>query len=176
MFRTIDRGDYYHGYFLADPATPGVIHGLKPLNPWYCGSCMKDGKQYDIYFIHWYKDYPTGSEQSQDFAEVKDFSLDAFDQWLQVPLVQAVIMDLPLSGLTVLPTVTALLDADRALGIPGEHIAYRRADIIHPAFLGFTFDSVLAENPWIVQPVVDPETGVETPNIWKCNLGTTVES
>lgn len=162
----------YQGYFLVntiDESGRPIIDGVKPINAWNCGSCDRG----QVYFVSWYKDGPIDN-QDPHFATIVDFSLDAVDTRMQSPVVAAIYMQTPLPAET-LPSVAALITQDRSEGLTPDQILEARAGILGDNFLGFTFDLMVAENPWIVQPVID-ENEVEHPNVWKCNLGPTVES
>jgi len=135
--------DSYQAYYLAPD---GIVDGLKGRDSWPCGTCSRG----EIYFVSWLKEYPNEYEQPYDSASVKDFSPEALDKWLALPLVQAVLNDaeLPEDAQSV---VRYLVSSDRMAGLTGEQIAEKRADILSPNFLGFTYDYVVAEHPWILE-------------------------
>lgn len=162
----------YQAYFLVDTFDAQgkpIIDGVKPLNAWHCGSCDRG----QVYFVSWYKD---GNVEGQDphYATIVDFSLDSVEQKMQSALVYAVMTGGALPAGT-LPSVQYLIGFDRAEGLTPDQIIEKRAGIMGGNFLGFTFDLMIAENPWIVQPMADIE-GNTYPNVWRCNLGPTVES
>ena len=41
---------------------------------------------------------------------------------------------------------------------------------LQPQWLGKRLAAVIRDRPNIWQPTIDPETGLEIPNIWKCSL------
>lgn len=161
----------YQAYFLVDDFTKEgqpIIDGITPLNAWHCGSCDRG----QVYFVSWYKD---GSVDNQDphFATIVDFSLDSVEQKMQSVVVQKIYQKRSIRDYA-LPSVYQLVLADTKEGLTPDQIIDKRAGILGDNFLGFTFDLMIAENPWIVQPIKD-EDG-EHPNVWKCNLGPTVEA
>jgi len=135
--------DSYQAYYIAQD---GIIDGLKGRDSWPCGTCSRG----DIWFASWLKEYPNEASQPYDSASVKDYSIVAFDEWFALPLVQAVLNELPLPADTQ-SIVRYLVERDRAAGLTGEQIAEKRADILSPNFLGFTYDYVVTEHPWILE-------------------------
>ena len=162
----------YQAYFLVNDFTKEgkpIIDGIIPLNAWHCGSCDKG----QVYFVSWCKD---GNVEAQDphHATIVDFSLDTVEQRMTSVIVQKIYQKRSIRDYA-LPSVYQLVLADTKEGLTPDQIIEKRAGILGENFLGFTFERMVAENPWIIQPVKDEE-GNERPNVWKCNLGPTVES
>jgi len=170
----IDRGPDFWMYVLSDTNRPFCQNWL---NSFPCGTAVVDGKTVGLYFIHFLK-YGDGDSKGEcaEIFDVGPLHADGFikKQSVKKMLEEAEVFDSDM--LDILSTPKAIVKADKGKGKSGEQIINERSAILTNEFAGFTFDDVLRERPDLWQPAVDSETGVETPNIWKCNLGPTVES
>lgn len=163
----------YGGYYGIPSAANGVIHGMRPAYRVPCGTYQKDGVQYDLFFIQWMKDFPHWLEdQDIERAEVKDMAADAVDSLYQSTVVQAILSGGSVSDLDIPESIKAIVEHDRSQGLTGEQIIEKRADLLTPEFLGFTFAEACAFSGCAQPVTVTDEQGNESisENVTRCSL------
>jgi hypothetical protein len=158
-------------YVLSSSDKPFGQHWL---NSFPCGGAIVDGKSMNLYFIHFLKD---GDFDSKGVcAEIFDMAPLNADEIARAQIGIALLtdtnIDQNLVGLN--PLTAQIIYYDLLAGFDGPSIIERRAALLTKEFISFTFDQLLALRPDLWQPSIIE--GIEVPNIWRCNLGPSVES
>jgi len=173
----VNRGDRFVAYYGVPSGTPsGYLNGIHWENSVDCGVFKKDGNDYILRCIHFYKDEFPDSRGVH--SESFDYSIPAVDDLTVDPVVQMLIADAPVALLrdaveasqTLHPVSKELILMDLDSGLSGALVVETRAALLDPKFLGFTFSDVLAVLPVESYTVptgetmnsIDYETGEET--------------
>lgn len=123
----------FGGYYKVDPAFPKRLLGKEYENAVYCGG--------EVSFFLMDKDL---RDDSPDGTHGMSFDLSQIDADMLAasPVIAALMFGEPVDLSVLLPSVAQLVEADIDAGFTEEEILERRAAILIPQFVGFTFAEV----------------------------------
>lgn len=158
----LNRGDKFGGYYSVDPANPAHLYGIQWLHAFPCGEGI-------TFFVLYKDEFPDCKGQN---AEAVDFSVDSVDYLGEQPVFQHLLADyLPAEVIATLhPIAQYLVNQDLQEGLSCEEILNKRAAILVPEFLGFTYEQIPDEYK-TVTTVTDENGGeVIVQDIRRCSL------
>lgn len=158
----LNRGEKFGGYYSVAPTSPAHLYGISWLHSFPCGSGI-------TFFIFYKNDFPDCFGKN---AEAVDFSVDSVDILGDSPIFQHLLADyLPEEVIATLhPVAQHLVKLDMQDGFSCDEILNKRAAILVPEFLGFTFGQI-PEDYKTTSIVVDEHGNeVATPDIRRCSL------
>jgi hypothetical protein len=169
------KRDKWAAYFKAPVTDNGTVWGITPLHKFNCGTFTENEIEYDLFYVIMMRDYTAASED--ELVESFDASAFTVDWATESELFQAAIAgtyeqpDID-SDFFFPQSVADLIHADSEAGLTDTEIAQKHMSMLLDAFLGFTFDEVLALYPTIYSEstTTDDEGSEHTlSSIWRCD-------
>jgi len=147
----------FGAYYKVDPDRPTVLLGKSYENVAPVGA----GVSYFLMDKDLRDDSPDGTHgMSFDLSQIDADMLSAS------PVIAALMFDQPIPLETLSPIVSSLVQQDLSDGLTGEQVLEKRAAILIPQFLAFTYEELKETNMF---KETTNEEGVLVPNLSKCS-------
>jgi hypothetical protein len=179
-----DRGRMFSGYFITKADRPTKLFGVYWHHAYPAGTYINSkGVLRGITFFQFFDDDNDALPDNHTGRnhEQLDLNWSELDAFLTDPLLSDLVKGIPLTAAKKAKLFPEQLELVEELEEKGgirfnRKLVGRKLLMLMPEFLGRTFNKAKNNKPAIWQPTTDVVTGAEVANIWKINLGPTVNS